>query len=63
MLDGRAFTALVASVEPVVVFFVEGDHWTEFPRREAIPWESALDAARRFLEIGKLPENVDWQEV
>lgn len=53
----------IESVEPVVMFFAEGDHWTEFPRHEAILWARAVEGVRRFLETGELPDNVDWQEI
>lgn len=50
-------------VEPVLVFFYKGDHWTEFPRHQAIPLEQGIAAVERFFQTGTRPDNIRWQEV
>ena len=46
----------------VLVFFL-GSHYTEFPRRSAIPMEVARRTIRAFARTGQLPQTVQWVHV
>ena len=44
------------------VFFMDG-HWTELPRRHAMDSATALDIARRFLQMPSgLPPEIAWEK-
>jgi hypothetical protein len=43
-----------------VVFYYYG-HWSEYSADAAVPMDEAREAARRFLETGERPQNIDWQ--
>lgn len=56
----------LASVGPehsdeVVHFFYYGS-WSEFPLRNLISWQRAIQAVRHFAQTGGLDENVQWEE-
>ncbi len=44
-----------------LAFYYRGDY-SEFPPESGIPVEEALAGLRHFLETGRLPENIKWQE-
>jgi hypothetical protein len=45
-----------------LVFFL-GSHYTEFPRRSAIPTEGARRVIREFVRTGQLSQTVQWVQV
>jgi Immunity protein Imm1 len=45
-----------------IVFFYDG-HWSEFPRRAAVPAAAAVAAAREFFHTGRRPRLLAWDEV
>lgn len=45
-----------------LVFFYQGA-WSEFPAEHVIAAEDAKEALRLFLQTGKRPANIIWQEV
>jgi hypothetical protein len=51
-----------AGEEPFLVFFYDG-HWTEFPRRAAIPIQLAREAVREFARTARRPTVLEWEEV
>jgi hypothetical protein len=45
------------------VVFYAGGQWSEFPSSNLISKESAREAVREFFVTGRLPTNVEWEEV
>ncbi len=48
--------------EPVLVL-IYGGHWSEFARRHVIDRDSAVEAAKRYVQTGARPDNIEWVEV
>ncbi len=50
------------NVEPVLTCYLFMTHHTEFRRRHVIPMERGLAAAHEFLQTGRRPEVIEWDE-
>jgi hypothetical protein len=49
-------------VDGVVSFHLLGQHYTEFERRHLIPTATARRVLREFLDTGRRPTSVEWEE-
>jgi len=49
--------------EPVLTAYVGLEHHTEFPRRWVVPSLVGRQAAREFLDTGKRPTLLGWEEL
>jgi hypothetical protein len=49
--------------DELLVFYVAGDHYTETPRRHALPAETARVVMRHYLATGELSPSIGWEEV
>jgi len=49
--------------EPKLTGFLTFHHHTEIPRRSVIPYENGMTAVAKFLDSGKLPTCINWEEV
>ncbi len=45
-----------------VAYYYQGE-WTEFSKASLVPIEAARQAMRIFLESGRRPDNIRWDEV
>lgn len=44
-----------------LIFFYYGD-WTEFPRRQSVPFAKGREAMRHFFQEGSLLDSIQWEE-
>jgi len=50
-------------IEPILTCFLNFQHHTEFPRKNVIPYDDGAKAVAQFLDSGKLPTCISWEEV
>jgi hypothetical protein len=61
--DPPYFTSRGEQAGDAFISFRFGGEWSEFPAHNSVPTSLARAAVRRFCETGKLPSEIDWEEV
>jgi Immunity protein Imm1 len=51
------------SDEPLLTCYLTFQHHSEFPRKNVIPYHDGAKAVAEFVESGKLPMCIGWEEI
>ena len=49
--------------EPILTCYLNFQHHSEFSRKNVIPYHEGAKAVAQFIDSGKLPTNVSWEEI
>jgi hypothetical protein len=55
------YTSKGVPTDGSTVFFYH-DQWTEFSNKNLNSFDKAVEAAKKFFQVSKLPDNVEWTE-
>ena len=52
----------LSETNEIMVFYIEGKHFTEVPKRNCIPIETLIEVTKEYIKTGNLSTVINWEK-